>query len=287
MRQGATIGRISEAMTLKRVLGVGVNYMPYPLRPWIKNVPGIAGLQRWLVARFLSDQPFVHTINVGPAAGLRFEVTLPLDKPVWGGVYEPEFTTAIAEHIKPGDICYDIGGYRGYITGVMALARASRVFVFEPLPANQEAVRRLCELNGQLPIELIAVALGNINGPAVLKVMPDSSMGKLSNSSFQPKVPAVAEIPVLVRRIDSLVESREIPPPNVVKIDVEGAELEVLGGGLEMLTVSRPTIFLEAHGAELEKACSRHLLGLGYKLRRLESEVAGEESARHLVCLPQ
>src|SRR6202023_2834335 len=129
------------------------------------------GLQRWLVARFLSDEPFVHTINVGPAAGLRFEVTLPLDKPVWAGVYEPEFTSAIAEHVKPGDICYDIGGYRGYVSGVMALAGASKVFVFEPLPANQRAVARLCDMNPLFPIKLIVVALGSIDGQGFFKTM--------------------------------------------------------------------------------------------------------------------
>jgi FkbM family methyltransferase len=273
-------------MTLKSVLGEGVNYIPYSLRPWIRNVPGIAGLQRWLVARFLSDESFVHTINVGPAAGLRFEVTLPLDKPVWAGVYETEFTTTIIEHMKPGDICYDIGGYRGYISGAMALAGALRVFVFEPLAANQRALRRLCELNPQLPIDVITVALGNIDGPALFKVMPDSSMGKLSNSLFQSNATATGEMPVTVRQIDSLLRSRQIPPPNVVKIDVEGAELDVLSGALEMLRTSRPAIFLEAHGSALEKACSQQLLRSGYKIRCIERDIRGEESVRHLVCLP-
>jgi FkbM family methyltransferase len=273
-------------MTLKSVLGEGVNYIPYSLRPWIKNVPGIAGLQRWIVARFLSDESFVHTINVGPAAGLRFEVTLPLDKPVWAGVFEPEFTSAIAEHVRPGDICYDIGGYRGYISGVMALAGAFKVFVFEPMPANQRAVRRLCELNPHLPINVFAVALGSTDGQALLKVMPDSSMGKLANSPFQPESMALGEIPVAVRQIDSLLQNREILPPNVVKIDVEGAELDVLRGAVEMLRMSRPTIFLEAHSAALEKACSQQFLRLGYKIHRLEQDIRGEESVRHLVCLP-
>jgi FkbM family methyltransferase len=277
---------MSGAMILKKVLGAGVNYIPYRRRLWIKRVPGIAGLQRWLVARFLSDQPFLHTINVGPAAGLRFEVTLPLDKPVWAGVFESEFTTAIAEHVKPGDICYDIGGYRGYISGVMALAGALKVFAFEPLPANQKAVRRVCELNPQLPINIIAVALGSTDGPALLKVMSDPSMGKLANSSFQPEARALGEIPVTVRQIDSLLQNREIPPPNVVKIDVEGGELDILSGAVEMLHMSRPTIFLEAHTPALEKACSQQLLRLGYKIHRIEREISNEQSARHLVCLP-
>jgi FkbM family methyltransferase len=273
-------------MTVKRVLGEAVNYIPYRMRPWIRNMPGIAGLQRWLVAQFLSDHPFVHIVNVGPAAGLRFEVTLPLDKSVWAGVYESEFTVAIAEHVKRGDVCYDIGGYRGYIAGVMALASAQNVFVFEPLPANQKALRRLCELNPQLPINVMALAVGNVDGTEVLKVMPDSSMGKLANSSFQAEVSATDEIPVTIRRIDSLLRGHEIPPPNVVKIDVEGAELDVLSGSVEMLRVSRPAIFLEAHGAALEKSCSQQLEQFGYKVRRLDRHISGDDSARHLVCLP-
>ena len=65
--------------------------------------------------------------------------------------------------------------------------------------------------------------------------MPDSSMGKLASCSFQAEAPALGEIAVTVRRIDSLLQSREILPPNVVKIDVEGAELDVLSGAAEML----------------------------------------------------
>jgi FkbM family methyltransferase len=273
-------------MKLRNALSAGVNYIPYPLRPWIKKVPGIAGVQRWLISRYLSDQPFVHTINVGPAAGLRFEVTLPLDKSVWAGLYESRFTNAIAENVKPDDICYDIGGYRGYMSGVMALAGASKVFVFEPLPANQRAVRRLCELNPELSIQLFSVALGSADGSVLLKVMSDPSMGKLANSSFQAGAAPLAEIPVAIRQIDSLLHDRVVPPPNVIKIDVEGAELDVLDGAADMLRGSRPAIFLEAHGAELEKACTEKLSQLGYSIRRIEHEVADKDAARHLVCLP-
>jgi len=249
-------------------------------------MPGVAASQRWVLRRFLEGQPFVHTVNAGPAAGLRFEITLPHDKAVWTGAYEHEFTRAIIEHIRPGDICYDVGGYRGFMSGAMALGGALKVFVFEPLPANQRAVHRLCELNPQLPINVVAVALGDVNEPAFLRVMPDSSMGKLAKSSFQTDATAVGEMPVMVRKIDSLLQGHEIAPPDVVKIDVEGGELDVLRGAVEMLRMSRPKIFLEAHGCALEKACSQQLLQLGYEIRRVEVEIPGEESVRHLVCLP-
>ena len=168
----------------------------------------------------------------------------------------------------------------------MALAGASSVFVFEPLPANQRAISRLCELNPQLPISVVACALGKMDGSALLKVMSDSSMGKLGDSSFQADVKAVRELLVTVRKVDSLLATGEILAPNVVKLDVEGAEFDVLSGALEMLRRCRPIIFLEAHGAALEKACSEQLLRLGYTVRRIEQDVRGEESTRHLVCLP-
>jgi hypothetical protein len=72
----------------------------------------------------------------------------------------------------------------------------------------------------------------------------------------------------------------------VVKIDVEGAELDVLSGASGMLRISRLTFFLEAHGSALEKACSQRLSQSGYEVRRIDTEIRDEDAARHLVCLP-
>ena len=75
----------SPGMIIKKLLRTSVNAVPSRARNWIKHIPGVAGLQRYLVNRFLSGAPFVHTINSGPAAGLTFEVLLPLDKAIWAG----------------------------------------------------------------------------------------------------------------------------------------------------------------------------------------------------------
>ena len=120
----------------------------------------------------------------------------------------------------------------------------------------------------------------------MLKVMADPSMGKLASSSFQPESAFQDELEVGIRSIDTLVEEGKIPPPNLVKIDVEGAELDVLRGATRILTVSRPLLFLEAHSASLERSCSQMLRNLGYKVHRLGSEPSRDEHARHLVCLP-
>jgi FkbM family methyltransferase len=257
------------------------------MRRWIKHIPGLAELQRLLVNDVLSGESFIHTINAGPAAGLRFEVTLPLDKAIWAGVYETEFAEAISGAVRSGDVCYDIGGYRGYMSGVMALAGASSVLVFEPLPANQRALERLCQLNPKLSIELKPVAISNIDGSLRLHVMADASMGKLVTSPFQAAAPATGDIEVPVRSLDSLVLGQEAPPPQLMKIDVEGAEIDVLCGAEGILRDCRPLIFLEAHSASLEEACSQVLTRYDYSVRRLESRSLNDERARHLIASPR
>lgn len=270
---------------MKKLLRSSVNALPSAARGWIRHVPGVAEFQRWLVNRVLSGEPFLHTINSGPAAGLRFEVTLPLDKAIWAGTYESQFADEISRGIRAGDVCYDIGGYRGYMAGTMALAGAARVLVFEPLPLNQYALRRLCDLNPGLNVELKPIAIGHIDASIRLRVMADASMGKLVTSTFQVDAESKGEIEVAVRSLDSMVQRQEIPPPQVIKIDVEGAELEVLQGAANTLSAWRPRIFLEAHSASLEEACVRELAQRGYNLRRLESNANAEEDTRHLIAV--
>lgn len=273
--------RLFESM--KTLLRSSVNWLPLGLRRRIRRLPGVGALQRWVVGRLLNGESFVHTINAGPAAGLRIEVDLPADKAIWAGTYEYEFASAISSAVSAGDVCLDIGGYRGYMAGVMALAGASQVFVFEPLPENQRAITRLCELNPALPIELKRIAVSGRDGPMWLDVMPDLSMGKLETSPFQTGAASTRRIEISTSRIDSMIENGEILSPGVMKIDVEGAELEVLRGARTTLGQSRPVLFLEAQSAALEEACRAELTSLGYKVSCLGHEVSGEEQTRHLI----
>jgi FkbM family methyltransferase len=278
-------GTMRRRPVLRTAVGASVNFVPYRLRRWIRHVPGVAPLQRLVIGRVLNGHAFAHRINAGPAAGLTFEVTLPFDKAIWSGTYERAFATELAGAVKCGGICYDVGGYRGYMAGVMAAAGASKVVVFEPLPDNQQAIRRLTALNPTLRVELLCLAVGKEDGAAFLKTMPDRSMAKLTTSPFQPHAPALGAIEVPLRTIDTLVGERTIPPPDLIKIDVEGAECDVLAGAAETLRRWRPTVLLEAHSAMLEDLCGRALRDLGYRVRLIGGPPCNEEYTRHLLAI--
>jgi FkbM family methyltransferase len=269
---------------IAELLQCAVKRVPYGWRRYIHSVPGLAQVQRVLIARYL-EWPFLHTVDAGPAKGLRCEIKLPLDKALWIGTYEEDFAWALAGQVQSGAICYDIGGYRGYMSGIMALAGASAVFVFEPLPANQQALRRLCELNPDLPIKILPVAAGASDGDATFNVMSELSMGKLAHSSFVQDTSAVEEIRVTLSKIDTLVHSKAIAPPDIIKIDVEGAELDVLKGARITLQEVSPLVFLEVHSSELEASCQEFLKGLGYRVGRV-SKALGSRYPLHLHAAP-
>src|SRR5436309_819290 len=170
---------------IQSLLRRSVLFVPWRLRGAIKSLPLVAPLQRRLLATFLEGREFVHTVDAGPARGLSYPIRLPDDKGIWTGTYELELATLIARAVKAGDVCLDVGGWRGFFSGVMALAGAKRVFVFEPLPANAVHILRMLELNSALAIELIQAAVGDGGGSLDFEVMAESSMGKLATSSFQ------------------------------------------------------------------------------------------------------
>jgi FkbM family methyltransferase len=233
----------------------------------------------------LSGAPFVHVINAGPASGLHFEVTLPDDKAIWAGTFELEFSQILHGTVRKGDVCYDIGGYRGYMSGVFALAGASRVIVFEPLPDNLKRLNRLQELNPELPIQIEEMAVGKSDGEATFKIMPDQSMGKLVDSAFQVDRTMAHEISVQITRLDTCIYGRGLPRPNLIKIDVEGAEVDVLDGAMHTLQECRPRLLIEAHSESLAWQCSQRLLPLGYQISQLEQETIASEQPRHLAAI--
>ena len=252
-----------------------VSLVPWRLRGTVKRVPLVAPLQRWLVARFLEGREFIHAVDAGPAAGLIYPIRLPEDKGIWTGTYELELATRISRVVRRGDVCFDIGGWRGFFSGVMALAGASKTFIFEPLPANAAQIRRTIALNPKLPIELIDAAVGEQEGMVTFSVMPDSSMGKLVMSPFQADAQGESTITVRVVALDQLIASGKLPSPTVIKIDVEGAEMLVLRGARRLLTDSKPKLFIEVHSPALDQECRALLTELSYEIAVLEKCALG------------
>jgi FkbM family methyltransferase len=262
-------------MSVIQFLQKAVNLVPFRFRNSIKHIPGLKQLQALLLKRYADNREFVATISGGPAKGLVFPVKMPQDKGMWIGTWELDFAEMLAANVKAGFVCYDIGAYKGYYAGIMALKGASKVYVFEPMPVNAEKIKQLVSLNPSLPIELVQAAVSDTSGTAVFKLMPEETMGKLGTSSFQETEKDMQQIEVQCISLDALNGKYELP--DFMKIDVEGAEEFVLKGGMQLLKEKKPVLMIEVHSPEIGKRCLQMLRTMYSSITVFETGKSPEE----------
>lgn len=240
------------------ILQKAIDLIPFSWRDRIRKIPGLKQVQAFLMKRMMNDKEFIATISGGPAKGLKMPVKMPGDKLMWVGTWELDFSKALASRIQKGMVCYDIGGYKAYYSGIMALNGASKVYVFEPMPKNISQIEVLIEQNKNLPIELIKAAVSDFNGKATFNLMEEDTMGKLDKSNFQRTDKPGVSIEVECVSLEQLIR-QGLPEPDFIKIDVEGAEEFVIKGGRSILQKKKPTLMIEVHSPEIGKRCMTHL----------------------------
>lgn len=152
----------------------------------------------------------------------------------------------LLEILRPDDVLYDIGASVGAwsIPAAMKVSKGM-VISFEPDPENQIRLIENFRLNGIENYRLLPTAIGDRE--TMMKLYTAGSYG--ASPSLKPVNDIKTTIEVPVRTIDNLIEEGTIPLPNVVKIDIEGAELMALRGMQKLLnSEQRPrSIVLELH----------------------------------------
>jgi len=162
-------------------------------------------------------------------------------------------------------VVYDIGANVGFYT-LLASALAGprgRVVAFEPLPRNLEFLRAHVAMNGMTNVVIRSVALADHPGTRPFDDTPGPSEAHLA---------ARGSLTVECATLDALVAKGEIPPPDVIKMDVEGAELLVLRGGEATIRTHKPTLFVATHAADVHAACVAWLEQAGFRLDNLDGE---------------
>jgi FkbM family methyltransferase len=161
---------------------------------------------------------------------------------------EAEALGAFLFQLRPDDVVWDVGASVG-VFSVHAAGTARRVVAFEPDPATFHRLQQNVLLNGfGAKIDCRMEAVGDKAGPIGLRT--DGLAGA---------APSVADlgrhsgaVDAVMTTIDALVE-RGLPPPTVLKIDIEGAEILALRGARALLASSSAprVLFVEAHPAFL------------------------------------
>ncbi|HSB88838.1 MAG TPA: FkbM family methyltransferase [Anaerolineales bacterium] len=210
----------------------------------------------------------------GDLAGVQLLLDLQVDKDLWLGTYEPEVTRAVRLLVHPGMTAYDLGANIGYVTMLLAKAvgETGRVVAVEPLPANLDRLRAAVELNRmEHRIRVVPKAVGAAGGPARFLVHRSPGMGRLEAGSGRgPGFESAIDTEVV--SLDDLVHEQDFPRPDVIKIDLEGGEVDALQGMRRILLEARPVLLIETHGQAEARGVWDLLTAAGYSLRDLDHD---------------
>jgi FkbM family methyltransferase len=200
------------------------------------------------------------------------------------GRYEADGMQLVRSVLRPGDTAVDAGAHIGFFAMQMAarVGPLGRVHAFEPLDSNADLLERSIAENGFAGrIVLERAALGRSSGTATLTfpletlnsggayLLRDGAAPLLGNHTRT--VPLVA-----------LDEAELARPVRLIKMDVEGAEPQVVQGATRVLKEDRPLIMSELHPTQLERASGTtaddflaQMRALGYQAHLLENGAAG------------
>jgi hypothetical protein len=197
---------------------------------------------RQLIRRLVAPAPgTTRRIPVGPARGVTFaaEPAETASADMWVGLFESEIAPYVRRFARPGVTSVDVGTNSGYYALTFAARCRAPVLAYEPDPAARERLARNLALNPSVApfVDLHASAVGDVPGDGI------------------------------VRLDDELADGAAIRPVGLLKVDVDGPEVEVLAGARRLLAERRPQVIVETHSPELERDCARLLAEAGYRSR--------------------
>lgn len=146
--------------------------------------------------------------------------------------------------LREGDICIDAGAYNGHLSLLFSLKVGSsgHVIAVEPDDKNFGLIKRNLHLNGSIHnITIINNLLWSSN-----KKVEFSELGTVGSSVFYKPVgkPVISKDTIT---IDDLVETHNLPRMDLIKMDIEGAELEALNGAVNCIKKYRPNFAIASY----------------------------------------
>lgn len=192
------------------------------------------------------------------------------------GTYERKQSNQFTSFCKTSKSFWDLGAHTGYYTLLYHFHNTGgQIFAFEPSELNIQLFKKHMELNKIQNYKLFEDAVSDKEGSLSFKKTRTSVAGKLDDAG---------ETKVNVVRLSKLISEGKIQIPDLVKMDIEGAEENVLRDMKEIFARTKPVLFVSTHGKQVHMNCVALLKEMGYKLKPLDRPDL--EASREILAYP-
>jgi FkbM family methyltransferase len=238
------IETLTPLMRVYRFASEVKKWFPGIGKKWVKSTVGLAA--RVKMDKKIEFQVSVSTHDGFPAIKfLAYETNSQLHSIYfkrYQELYEPDIEACLELLIPTSRMFVDVGANWGYFVGKVALTQPNiELLAFEPMRTSYRDLSSLSQAltNSQIPIKIYQAALGESQTKASM-TQPGFESG-LASIAQTDGAQENSSLEVEVMTLNSF----DIPPETVIKIDVEGFELQVLRGGIDRITKGKPTIIFE------------------------------------------
>jgi FkbM family methyltransferase len=165
-----------------------------------------------------------------------------------GHPYEESDWKFVKRNLEPGDVFIDVGANQGFFTllASRSVGDAGRVYAFEPAQPERQKLRRNLSLNRCSNVTVEDSAVGAMSGSTEFHLYLDHA-GPWSG--LRPAAEDVqsrsVRVTVPITTLDAYVTARGLDRVDMIKIDVEGGELDVFRGASDVIEKQRPIILAE------------------------------------------
>ncbi len=158
-------------------------------------------------------------------------------------VYEQHEFNVLMQLVQPHNVIFDVGANIGwYSINIAQQFPKAQIYAFEPIKNTYEYLRKNIDLNGLTNIKAFNFGLSDKSKKLAFYYYPEGS-GNASAKNLS-KSRHVIRLPCRVKKMDDFVRLERCRV-DVIKCDVEGAELLVFRGGIETIKRDKPVIFSE------------------------------------------
>ena len=231
-------------------------------------------INRWLIkiCRYIFRQKFLP-VMAGPLKGYLWSTSSSYDY-ILGEYEDPETMKFFLAWLKPGSVYYDIGSNIGFhALTANRVINTGKIYAFEPMPAVRAIFEKHISLNSKLiisnSIKIFPIAISNKEKQVEFSNDITHRDGNTYIKESYIFAGTENKITVQCQSIDGLMQ-QGYDKPDIIKIDVEGAEYDVLTGAENTLQLYQPNILLATHDCHLpgvQEKCVHFLEQLGYQLQ--------------------